>query len=409
MLVNKKLDRLKQWAGEKMGGEAKSAASDELKSLEAEMDLRYTGTKNLHKAMTTYMNQAKQVSNDELGSQMIAYGDEFEFSSDFGKSLSMAGRTHERLAREQRQFVDQATTGWLVTLEYALAQLKEYQTARSRLESKRLNYDTALTRMQKAKKEDSGKEEELRVQEAKYKEATEDVYRRIEAIRAEEVESIVSLSSFLDQEIAYHDECRRALVTLRNEWPASQYSADQGNERRYTRQPSTTSYHSTERRNTLDEEPPRLPSRPKLNESRSLSSSSTFTENSFRENAWEGQRQRPVASRTSTFDGRGDRHPANPPPLNRAPTDISTISATRSALRQVNKPPDTFADSSDSASHGDYSPSDARSVSPATSQGSPTSWAPHRVAGTLNSANKRAPPPVNRAKKPPPPPPPARR
>jgi hypothetical protein len=31
MLVNKKLDRLKQWAGEKMGGEAKSAASDELK------------------------------------------------------------------------------------------------------------------------------------------------------------------------------------------------------------------------------------------------------------------------------------------------------------------------------------------------------------------------------------------
>jgi hypothetical protein len=96
-----------------------------------------------------------------------------------------------------------------------------FQTARSRLESKRLNYDTALTRMQKAKKEDSGKEEELRVQEAKYKEATEDVYRRIEAIRAEEVESIVSLSSFLDQEIAYHDECRRALVTLRNEWPAS--------------------------------------------------------------------------------------------------------------------------------------------------------------------------------------------
>lgn len=43
MLVNKKLDRLKQWAGEKMGGEAKSAASDELKSLETEMDLRYTG------------------------------------------------------------------------------------------------------------------------------------------------------------------------------------------------------------------------------------------------------------------------------------------------------------------------------------------------------------------------------
>lgn len=61
----------------------------------------------------------------------------------------------------------------------------------------------------------------MRVQEAKYKEATEDVYRRMEAIRAEEVESIMSLSSFVDQEIAYHDECRKILIGLRNEWPAS--------------------------------------------------------------------------------------------------------------------------------------------------------------------------------------------
>jgi hypothetical protein len=43
MQVNKKLGRFKQWAGEKMGGEAKTAASEDLKVLEAEMDLRYTG------------------------------------------------------------------------------------------------------------------------------------------------------------------------------------------------------------------------------------------------------------------------------------------------------------------------------------------------------------------------------
>ena len=41
--VNKKLDRLKQWAGEKMGGEAKTSVSDEFKALEMEMDLRYEG------------------------------------------------------------------------------------------------------------------------------------------------------------------------------------------------------------------------------------------------------------------------------------------------------------------------------------------------------------------------------
>ena len=43
MNVNKKLDRLKQWAGERMGGEAKTNVSEDFKALETEMNLRYEG------------------------------------------------------------------------------------------------------------------------------------------------------------------------------------------------------------------------------------------------------------------------------------------------------------------------------------------------------------------------------
>jgi hypothetical protein len=43
MNVNKKLDRLKQWAGERMGGEAKTSVSEDFKALEIEMNLRYEG------------------------------------------------------------------------------------------------------------------------------------------------------------------------------------------------------------------------------------------------------------------------------------------------------------------------------------------------------------------------------
>jgi hypothetical protein len=43
MNVNKKLDRLKQWAGERMGGEAKTNVSDDFKALETEMNLRHDG------------------------------------------------------------------------------------------------------------------------------------------------------------------------------------------------------------------------------------------------------------------------------------------------------------------------------------------------------------------------------
>lgn len=43
MNINKKLDRVKQWAGEKMGQEARTNVSDEFKALEMEMTLRHEG------------------------------------------------------------------------------------------------------------------------------------------------------------------------------------------------------------------------------------------------------------------------------------------------------------------------------------------------------------------------------
>lgn len=43
MNINKKLDRVKQWAGEKMGQESKTGLSDEFKALEMEMTLRHEG------------------------------------------------------------------------------------------------------------------------------------------------------------------------------------------------------------------------------------------------------------------------------------------------------------------------------------------------------------------------------
>lgn len=42
-LISKKLDRVRQWAGEKMGAEAKTAVSDEFRELEVEMTLRHEG------------------------------------------------------------------------------------------------------------------------------------------------------------------------------------------------------------------------------------------------------------------------------------------------------------------------------------------------------------------------------
>lgn len=63
--------------------------------------------------------------------------------------------------------------------------LNACQAARKKLESRRLAYDTALAKMQKAKKEDFRTEEELRTQKAKYEEANEEVYRRMQDVSLE--------------------------------------------------------------------------------------------------------------------------------------------------------------------------------------------------------------------------------
>jgi hypothetical protein len=75
------------------------------------------------------------------------------------------------------------------------------QTARKKLENRRLAYDASLSKMQKTKKEDFRTEEELRSQKAKYEESSEDVFRRMEDIKEAEADSIADLGAFLDAEL----------------------------------------------------------------------------------------------------------------------------------------------------------------------------------------------------------------
>ena len=97
--------------------------------------------------------------------------------------------------------------------------MKEYQAARKRLETRRLAYDTSLSKMQKAKREDFRVEEELRSQKAKYEETEDDVYRRMLEVKESESESMTDLTGFLDAQLAYHEKCREALILLKSEWP----------------------------------------------------------------------------------------------------------------------------------------------------------------------------------------------
>jgi len=98
MIVNKKLDRFKQWAGERMGGEIKTSTTDNFKALELEMELRQKGMEKMSESMNAYMKAVSKRTEVEkkektlpiayMGGSMITHGEDFEHDSEYGQCLS---------------------------------------------------------------------------------------------------------------------------------------------------------------------------------------------------------------------------------------------------------------------------------------------------------------------------------
>ncbi|KAJ5735940.1 uncharacterized protein N7483_001065 [Penicillium malachiteum] len=425
MHVNKRIGRFKQWAGERMGGEAKTNQSDDFKALETEMGVRHEGVDRIHKSMTAYVKAiSKRTEGDDkektlpvahLGGSMVSHGEDFDVNSEYGQCLLMLGRTEERIARVQESYITQANSSWLESLERSLTQMKEYQQARKKLDSRRLAYDTSLSKMEKAKKEDFRVEEELRTQKVKYEEANDDVLRRMQDIKDAEVDSVMDLTSFLDAQLEYHDRCREALLQLRNEWPGGAAPAPAPGRRHPGRARSNTAHSYQERYEPVQEELTNaVEARPVIRPTRTVSSNHADasprdaypTNNSY---------SRPVLSRTPTFEGptqlRQEQSPVASQWIQRTASD--TLSTRRSSTYlNARSTVDPYADS-EVSSYGSYGRSSPermygdRSCSPATSHGSVPSRRPSSTALNASGLSKKAPPPPppSRAKKPPPPPP----
>ncbi|RFU24461.1 hypothetical protein B7463_g11877, partial [Scytalidium lignicola] len=430
-LISKKLDRVKQWAGEKMGAESKTAVSDEFKELEMEMTLRHEGMEKLHKSMTVYvksLSKRNEIEDREkilpvqyLGQSMTHHGEDFEPDSEFGNCLIAMGRANDRIARVQESFVANITTGWLESLERSLAMMKEYQAARKKLENRRLAYDASLSKMQKAKKEDFRVEEELRSQKAKYEESSEDVFRRMQDIKEAETDSVADLGAFLEAELEYHERCREELLRLKRDWPAGATSPPPREQRRPAARSRSNTAHSYNERLTIHDEPePELPARPSIRSQGRVPSSNRLETSTSRMHIRDDYlapsspaRDRPSYTRSQTFQGPtsiyresvSGRSTPSQTRNNTIPADVGSLRAQlRPSTNRLNTgPSDLFSDPSDDSTFNSGSPDRSyreRSVSPATSQGSlNANYSAHA------SANRKGPPPPppSRAKKPPPP------
>ncbi|OAQ66226.1 BAR domain-containing protein [Pochonia chlamydosporia 170] len=403
MSFAKKLDRAVQWAGEKMGSEAKTTHSDEFQRLEAEMTLRQDGMESLHKATTAYSkwisrrcdaseDKSRSTPTTVLGRAMVAHGNDFEPESEFGNSLAAVGRANERISNLHSNYAEDVNANWLHHLDRNVAMMKEYQAARKRLEGRRLAYDTSVAKMHKAKRDDFRIEEEMRVSRTKFDDASEDVMRRMQDIQDAEAESINALNSFLEAQLNYHERAAEELRRVRQsivEGGRSDSPVMEDARMSRVRSNTSRSWHNTRQVSSEQLSPTeRLPIR-RLASSQAappppLPAPSQDPRQSFVRAATFGART-PLASAG-----------ARVPSLARTATETSS---------HTNHSEDVFRDD-ESTGSGDGSVGwGNRSASSATSYDSLS-----RI--TSGHETKKAPPPpppVNRAKKPPPPPVPARR
>lgn len=419
MNVNKRFDRFKQWAGERMGGEVKTNVSDDFKALETEMSVRHEGIDRIHKSMTAYVKSiSKRSEGDDkektlpiahLGGSMITHGEDYDVNSEYGRCLTMFGRAEERLARIQESYIAQATSGWLESLERSLTQLKDYQTSRKKLDTRRLAYDTSLSKMQKAKREDFRVEEELRTQKVKYEEANDDVYRRMLDIKNSEPENVMDLQAFLNAQLDYHEQCREVLLRLKNEWPAEQNASQPSTGHHGSRSRSNTAHSYHDRFEPLHEEHSNgVEARPAIK-----SNTHSFAESPIRKAyTQETSPHRPVLNRTSTFEGASPlrqvhEHPVAAQIATRTNSENFITRRNSVQARPISR---VIPEPTEDAGYHSGSVSDRSDTGWTESRQTPFGSTVSRrtSSSTLNGfAHKKAPPPPppSRAKKPAPPPP----
>jgi hypothetical protein len=396
MHFTKKIDRAFQWAGEKMGAEARTAHSDEFKNLETEMTLRHEGMERMHRSMSSYvkwMSRRNELLDDKergtpmsyLGRTMATHGEDFEQDSEFGNCLLSLGRANERIAGIQDSYVDCANATWLDNLERSLAMMREYQNSRKKLENRRLAYDASTNKLTKARRDDFRIEEEVRMNKAKFEETSEDVLRRMQDIKESEVDNITGLTQFLDAELDYHERCAEELRRVRQSWVGG--TSSPSNTAKIGRSRSNTARSWQEPRHQAvyeepeaEQEAPRIPHR---------SPGSRLAPPP-------PQPARPPIGRASTFEGRSS---STATPLANLRVPGAPLARVATDSGSYGRHDDVFSDDVSTSRSG--SPDwEHRTASPATSYGSLS-----RSTSGLALGKKPPPPPPNRAKKPPPPPP----
>ncbi|CAO3632250.1 unnamed protein product [Cunninghamella blakesleeana] len=217
-MMIKNFGKFKQWTGERLGQAKATLQTEDFQQLVTETDTRRPEFSKVHEATEQVFHQLtkKKPSPEDgktkcthweaLANCWISYGKTFPDDNLLGVTLINFGQTQGRLASFSDMFTYQLKDGYMITLQQGIQLYKDYDVLKKKLESRRLDYDAKLARLQKSKKEKPEFEQEMQAAKIKYEETEYDLIQKMIAIQEYEEDQYNSLVQFMEAQLAYHQQ-----------------------------------------------------------------------------------------------------------------------------------------------------------------------------------------------------------
>ncbi|KAI8146274.1 hypothetical protein BJV82DRAFT_601149 [Fennellomyces sp. T-0311] len=226
----KNLGKLKQWTGERLGAAKSTLQTEDFQRLDIDTERKRTGFEKVYGASElTHAQLSKKKPSPEdgkskvypyeaLGVCWLNHGSTFQEDSALGGALVNFGQIQSRIAMLQEDFACSLKDDYMAVLGSGLQEYKEYQSLKKKLESRRLDYDAKLGRLQKAKKEKPELEQEMQASKLKYEETEYDLIQKMVYLQEFEDTHFETLRRLLEAQYLYYSRTAELLDGMRANW-----------------------------------------------------------------------------------------------------------------------------------------------------------------------------------------------
>ncbi|SAM07262.1 hypothetical protein [Absidia glauca] len=228
----KNFGKFKQWTGERLGASKVTLQTEDFQQLDAETENKRTGFEKVNEASeqvydqlskkkpSPYDTKVKCAPLESLSNCWIGHSSDFNDDSPLGVALVNLGQTEAQIALLQEEFATTIKTDYIGVLEQGLQHYKDYYALKKKLESRRLDYDAKLSRLNKSKKEKPEWDQEMQAAKAKYEECEHLILEKMATLQDYEIDHCTALSHLMKSQLAYHQRSVDLLNELCNHMPS---------------------------------------------------------------------------------------------------------------------------------------------------------------------------------------------